>query len=592
MKRPIFALALTIVLLLPATTQAHRLNVDPASVEHYIRLEPQTDGLAVLFDKHLGELASRTAAMRIDTNSNGKLEEAELRENLRSATPAYLRKLTATVALGEKRLSLPLKLASHNLNEDAIIYIVKSPDVENRSIWTIRMRWQLFAPWPQSVINITPNHPGITNQTFSLDFATQFDSYPALFSQITVHPPEKGLTLISRDIPTANEVPLPPDEPEPVEGIQAEDIPRVTNASLQLAWQHPASTGAVAQKQQTGSPYNQPKDATAALEKSASPSRENFFTKTEASLRNRLEALFMPPHKTVTWVVAIAICLLWGAVHAFAPGHGKTIVSASLVGMHAGYRHAVILGIIVTLTHTAVVLVLAVAAVILKERFVYPQWLEPLGAVIIMLVGVNQIRLGLTGALTRSLHAQSQTNNHQHNPGCQHTHEHDHPHPHSHSDHDHIHSHSHHDNAHSHDHQHPHPHSHSSRAPHDESHTHWGIFRHSHSPLTIRGNTVTWQNLTAIGATGGMVPCPAAIIMILLSWQVRSPELGLACLVSFGIGLATTIVVIGCLAVSGARFIERWLLSRGRQQTVRLEVVLPTIGGFVLIICGWLLLKA
>ena len=60
------------------------------------------------------------------------------------------------------------------------------------------------------------------------------------------------------------------------------------------------------------------------------------------------------------WVLAgmLGIALLFGAAHALAPGHGKTVMAAYLVGTRGRMADAFLLGGIVSLMHTGSVLVL------------------------------------------------------------------------------------------------------------------------------------------------------------------------------------------------------------------------------------------
>src|SRR5207302_6938015 len=51
----------------------------------------------------------------------------------------------------------------------------------------------------------------------------------------------------------------------------------------------------------------------------------------------------------------------FGAVHALTPGHGKTLVAAYLVGERGTIAHALLLGLVTTLTHTGVVIAIAIA---------------------------------------------------------------------------------------------------------------------------------------------------------------------------------------------------------------------------------------
>ena len=92
---------------------------------------------------------------------------------------------------------------------------------------------------------------------------------------------------------------------------------------------------------------------------------------------------------------AIFGAALWGAGHALTPGHGKAIVGAYLVGARSTARHAVYLGLTVTITHTLGVFVLGLIA-LFASRYILPEQLYPwLGAVsglIVLLLGAVMAR--------------------------------------------------------------------------------------------------------------------------------------------------------------------------------------------------------
>ncbi|MBC8159619.1 MAG: hypothetical protein H7Z42_00245, partial [Roseiflexaceae bacterium] len=94
-------------------------------------------------------------------------------------------------------------------------------------------------------------------------------------------------------------------------------------------------------------------------------------------------------------LLALATALGLGAAHALAPGHGKTIVAAYLVGTRGTAWHALFLGLITTITHTAGVfalglLTLFVSQYVLPEQF-YP-WLSALSGVMVALIGAGLLR--------------------------------------------------------------------------------------------------------------------------------------------------------------------------------------------------------
>jgi ABC-type nickel/cobalt efflux system permease component RcnA len=75
-------------------------------------------------------------------------------------------------------------------------------------------------------------------------------------------------------------------------------------------------------------------------------------------------------------LLSLAIAAFWGAAHALTPGHGKAIVAGYLVGSRGKPRHAVLLGAVVTVTHTAGVFALGLVTLGLSQ-FIVPERLYP-----------------------------------------------------------------------------------------------------------------------------------------------------------------------------------------------------------------------
>jgi nickel/cobalt transporter (NicO) family protein len=75
-------------------------------------------------------------------------------------------------------------------------------------------------------------------------------------------------------------------------------------------------------------------------------------------------------------LVSLLIAAFWGAAHALTPGHGKALVAGYLVGSRGQPRHAVLLGTVVTATHTAGVFALGFVTLLLS-RFIVPERLYP-----------------------------------------------------------------------------------------------------------------------------------------------------------------------------------------------------------------------
>src|SRR5207249_1612180 len=93
--------------------------------------------------------------------------------------------------------------------------------------------------------------------------------------------------------------------------------------------------------------------------------------------------------------LGMLIAFALGALHALAPGHGKTVVASFLVGALGTARHAVFLGAVVTFTHTIGVFLLGLAVLFLSDYIVperlYP-WIGFLSGAMILAVGVNLFR--------------------------------------------------------------------------------------------------------------------------------------------------------------------------------------------------------
>jgi len=91
-------------------------------------------------------------------------------------------------------------------------------------------------------------------------------------------------------------------------------------------------------------------------------------------------------------------------------------------------------------------------------------------------------------------------------------------------------------------------HSHSHGQGHLQNHEHdhdHGPHGHSHVPE----GDVTLGSLIALGASGGLVPCPSALVLLLSSVALGRVGLGMILLVSFSAGLAVVLMTIGVLVL-------------------------------------------
>ena len=217
-------------------------------------------------------------------------------------------------------------------------------------------------------------------------------------------------------------------------------------------------------------------------------------------------------------LVSLAAALFWGAAHALSPGHGKTIVTAYLVGRRGTPRDAAILGLIVTVTHTIGVFALGIVTLALSQWIVpdtlYP-WLNAVAGISVVAIGAAVLR----ARLREWLHERA-----------------------------HRHGHAHHHHGHDHD----------------------------HTPEPGTG----FRGLLAVGISGGALPCPSALVVLLAAISLHRVAFGLVLIVAFSLGLALTITGIGLVAV-----LARSAFGRRSFDGLVLRL-LPAVSAVVIVIAG------
>lgn len=210
-----------------------------------------------------------------------------------------------------------------------------------------------------------------------------------------------------------------------------------------------------------------------------------------------LSALSSPLSSPWALVALLVTCALLGAFHALTPGHGKALLASYLVGAHSTPGQAVVLGAVITFTHPASVIALG-TAVLFAGHFVVPEVLVP------VLEAASGTVVQILGArLLRRRWRQ-------------------------HTGHDHADSHS---------------HSHSAA--------------HHHSPTL----PTTFRSIATMGVSGGIIPCPEALSVLLLAIGLGRTALGLTMIVSFSAGLAGVLVGLGLVLVSARAKVERFRAS-------------------------------
>ncbi|MGK7519035.1 nickel/cobalt efflux protein RcnA [Salmonella enterica] len=227
----------------------------------------------------------------------------------------------------------------------------------------------------------------------------------------------------------------------------------------------------------------------------------------------------------------IPSAILLGILHGLEPGHSKTMMAAFIIAIKGTVKQAVMLGLAATLSHTAIVWLIALGGMYLSRAFTAQSvepWLQLISAIIILSTACWMFWRTWRGE------QQWLAGNHLHN----HYHVQDHDHDHDHDHHGHI-----------------HPEGATSKAyqdAHERAHA-------ADIQRRFDGQTVTNGQILLFGLTGGLIPCPAAITVLLICIQLKAFTLGATMVLSFSLGLALTLVTVGVgAAISVQQAAKRW----------------------------------
>lgn len=223
----------------------------------------------------------------------------------------------------------------------------------------------------------------------------------------------------------------------------------------------------------------------------------------------------------------IPSAILLGILHGLEPGHSKTMMAAFIIAIKGTVKQAVMLGLAATLSHTAIVWLIALGGMYLSRAFTAQSvepWLQLISAIIILSTACWMFWRTWRGE------QQWLAGNHHH--------DHDHGHDHDHDHHGHI-----------------HPEGATSKAyqdAHERAHA-------ADIQRRFDGQTVTNGQILLFGLTGGLIPCPAAITVLLICIQLKAFTLGATMVLSFSLGLALTLVTVGVgAAISVQQAAKRW----------------------------------
>lgn len=430
--------------------QAHPMG--NFSINHYSGIEVGEKEIRVLYILDLAEIPAFQEIQEIDADRDGTVSPLE-RER-------YL-----SIKVGALATGLALKI---NGAQKALIPVSHELDFPPGAGGLPTMRLSIL----YQAVNDSPER--MSGQAGTGELFYRDNNYPERAGWKEMAATGNGVTLIDSPLPaTGGELRAYPEQPQ--------NLPQVLEASFSF-------------KQGPAGPSN--------------PSRlqESDAGGKAFSQNDRFTALMTgsTPQGSMRWL-SLLIAFGLGTLHALSPGHGKTVVAAYLVGSRGTARHAFLLGIIVTFSHTIGVFVLGIVTLYLSKFFLperlYP-WLGFFSGLTILMIGLSLFRQ--RWPLLRG----------------------DHP----------LEAASHDELPHHHDHSHSnHPHSH---AHHD-----------------LSGGSLS--RLLGLGVTGGILPCPSALVVLLSAIALHQVLFGLLLIVAFSAGLAATLVGIGILMVYVGGIINR-----------------------------------
>ncbi|HEU5316649.1 MAG TPA: hypothetical protein VFX49_11105, partial [Chloroflexota bacterium] len=432
----------------PTAALAHPLG--NFTVNRYARLELTPQQARVRYVLDMAEIPTFQAMPTIDANRDGTVSGQERAAYARRRAEEIARGLTLTL----DGASLPL----HTTDADAELLPGQG------GLQVLRLSTWLEAP------AASPHLRRATSLTSgdSLTFALRDANDPSSLGWREMLVVANGLAV---GAPSGAALPT---------GDVTDELRRYPDDLLQLPLDVRAITGRV----MAGAPASGSSVAPGAPAALAVPAAGASLERTPAGLAELITSATLTPAVILGALLAAAV---FGGLHAMTPGHGKTIVASYLVGARGTARHALFLGLTVTLVHTAGVYALLLVT-LFASRYLLPEqvfpWMSLVSGALVLAMGVS-----LALARLRSWRADV---SHDHGSGR---------------------------------------HSHSSGADHG----------HSHDFVDDRG-AITWRQLLALGVSGGLLPCPSATVLGLGAIALDRVAYGLVLILAFSAGLAGTLV--------------------------------------------------
>ncbi len=234
-------------------------------------------------------------------------------------------------------------------------------------------------------------------------------------------------------------------------------------------------------------------------------------------VQDRFAALIAPRNLSLPILAfSMLVAIVLGGLHALSPGHGKAVMAGYLVGTQGTKRHALILGLTITVTHTAGVFALGLvtlyAATLVTPERLYP-WLTLFSGLLILAIGATLIVTRLRSAF----------------------------------------------HGHRHEHQHVHG-----------------------SPKA----SLSRRNVIILGITGGLIPCPTALVVLLSALSLHRVAFGMLLIVAYSVGLAIVLSGIGIVLASGTALVSRVRPKFSLRGLGRAASLIPVASAAVVVVAG------
>lgn len=469
-----------------STATAHPLG--NFSVNHYTRIEVEKSKVKLRAVLDMAEIPTFQESRLIDTNKDGSLSGSELNAYVEQISPGYISNLLISVdgqavelRTAEKNISLPMG----------------SGDLP-----TLRIEWDLIGDFSDS-----------GNAIKKLQFENKNNSERIGWNEIVIGR-MSGINIFDSTAfgsGATEELKIYPQE-----SLQSPLAERTAEFSFTTNAIPPSARALQNRNGHVSAPIETDKFA----------------------------ALISVPEITPQIIFfGLLVAFGFGAMHALSPGHGKAVVGAYLVGSRGTLKHAVFLGLTVTVTHTLGVFALGLIT-LFASNYILPERLIPflsfVSGLLVLFIGLTLFKDRLFSTLGW------QTSSHHHN----------HEHKYS-NDSDHFHD--------------GEPHNHGGF-----THTHGGS-THTHLPP----EQVTWRSLLALGISGGLLPCPSALVLMLSAISLDRVGYGIVLTVFFSLGLAATLTAVGLMFLYAGRFFDSPTLSDNR-----IVKTLPVFSAFVIACVG------